>query len=367
MWDQMALFSQPDHPYTVSEITGRIRALLEQEPLLQNVWIEGEVSNFSRASSGHIYFTLKDAGAQMNGVVWRSQAQSARRTSPVPAIKSSSTGASACTNRPGATRFTSMQSALPGAARSSRSSNASRRSWRPKGCSRRSASGPCPRTRAASAWSRRPRRQRSATCINVLTRRYPLAEVLLAPTLVQGETAPPQIVAALAALNARAAACDRPDVILIVRGGGSLEDLWAFNDERVARAVAASRIPVISGVGHETDFTLTDFAADHRAPTPSAAAEMATPDRAELQATAATASRCAAGAHLRRRNCMDLPRPRSAPSTRVSSICRHRAARQRPAARGRPARPRGRSGDASPHWSMQRQAVQGLTARLAAH
>jgi exodeoxyribonuclease VII large subunit len=106
-----------------------------------------------------------------------------------------------------------------------------------------------------------------------------LAEVLLSPTQVQGEAAPPQIVAALEALNVR----DDVDVIILARGGGSLEDLWAFNDERVARAVATSRLPVICGVGHETDFSLADFAADVRAPTPSAAAELVAPDRAELE------------------------------------------------------------------------------------
>jgi exodeoxyribonuclease VII large subunit len=128
--------------------------------------------------------------------------------------------------------------------------------------------------------------------LHVLRRRYPLVHVLLAPTLVQGDLAPPQILAALRALNAR----DDVDVILLVRGGGSLEELWAFNDESLARAIAASRHPVITGVGHETDFTIADFVADLRAPTPSAAAEMAVPDRTELrQRVAGRAAQLQAG------------------------------------------------------------------------
>jgi len=115
--------------------------------------------------------------------------------------------------------------------------------------------------------------------LNVIRRRYPLVRIRLAPTLVQGATAPPQIVAALQAIDAD----DEVDVILVVRGGGSLEELWAFNDEQVARAIVACRHPVVVGVGHETDFTIADFVADVRAPTPSAAAELAVPDQAELR------------------------------------------------------------------------------------
>jgi exodeoxyribonuclease VII large subunit len=115
--------------------------------------------------------------------------------------------------------------------------------------------------------------------VKVLSRRYPLGHVLLSPTLVQGEAAPKQIVGALDSLNAR----DDVDVIIVTRGGGSLEDLWAFNDEQVARSIAFSRVPVVCGVGHETDFSLADFASDVRAPTPSAAAEMVAPDCADLR------------------------------------------------------------------------------------
>jgi exodeoxyribonuclease VII large subunit len=119
--------------------------------------------------------------------------------------------------------------------------------------------------------------------LNTLRRRYPLVEVILAPTPVQGEEAPPSLVEAIRALNEDI----HPDVILVARGGGSIEDLWAFNDERVVRAIVASQSPVITGVGHETDFTIADFAADLRAPTPTAAAELATPNRDDLLASLA--------------------------------------------------------------------------------
>jgi len=262
----------------VSEITARIRALLEREPLLQDFWVTGEISNFSRASSGHLYFTLKDAGAALSGVVWRAQAQ-AMRTFLANGDKVLAHGKIGV-YEPGG-RYQMYVDAFRPAGRGDLHAEFERLKAR---LDTEGLFAP-ERKRSLPAHPRRigvvtsPTTAAFRDVLNVLGRRYPLAEVLLSPTPVQGDAAPPQIVAALGALNAH----DDVDVILVVRGGGSLEDLWAFNDERVARAIAASRLPVVSGVGHEIDFTLADFAADLRAPTPSAAAELATPDIAELR------------------------------------------------------------------------------------
>ena len=281
MWDQPGLFEEPQAPrgpLTVSEITARIRTLLEQTPILQDVWVAGEVSNFSRASSGHIYFTLKDAGAQLSGVVWRSQAR-ALRYLPKSGDQVVAHGRVGLYEQGG--RYQLYADAFQPAGRGALFQEFERlkAQLEAEGLFDAARKRPLPPFPRGIGVVTSPTAAAFRDVLNVLGRRYPLARVLLAPTAVQGNAAPPGIVAALAALNARA----DMDVILLVRGGGSLEDLWAFNDERVARAVAASRLPVISGVGHETDFSLADFAADHRAPTPSAAAEMATPDLAELR------------------------------------------------------------------------------------
>ncbi len=279
MWDQLSLFVQPDRPYTVSEITSRIRAMLEQEPLLQDLWIEGEVSNFSRASSGHIYLTVKDAGAQLNGVIWRSQA---REMSYLPHSGDQVVihGRIGIYEQSG--RYQIYIDRMRPAGRGSLYEEFERLKARldGEGLFSEALKKPIPQYPKWIGVVTSPNAAALRDVLHVLERRYPLAKVLLSPTLVQGESAPKNIVQALKALNAR----DEIDVILLVRGGGSLEDLWAFNDEAVARAVADSRLPIISGIGHETDFSLADFAADKRAPTPSAAAEIATPDLSELLA-----------------------------------------------------------------------------------
>jgi exodeoxyribonuclease VII large subunit len=282
MWDQLELFSSAERPCTVSEVTSRIRTLLEQEPLFQNLWVEGEVSNFSQASSGHIYFTLKDAGAQLGGVIWRSQA---RRMQYLPQSGDQVLAHGNIGVYEQGGRYQIYVDTLRPAGRGSLYVAFERLKARleAEGLFAPERKRPLPPFPRRIGVVTSPTAAAFRDVLNVLRRRYPLAEVLLAPTLVQGDAAPPRIVSALAALNAR----DDVDVVLVVRGGGSLEDLWAFNDERVARAIADSRLPVVSGVGHETDVTLADFAADQRAPTPSAAAEIATPDQAELRSLVA--------------------------------------------------------------------------------
>ena len=277
MWDQLDLFIQPDRPYTVSEVTSRIRALLEQEPFLQDLWITGEISNLSRASSGHIYLTIKDAGAQLSGVIWRSQA---RNITAQSGDQVEIHGRIGLYEQSG--RYQIYIDMLQKAGRGSLYEEFERLKARlgEEGLFADALKKPIPQFPKCIGVVTSLTAAALRDVLYVLERRYPLVKVILSPTLVQGTSAPENIVRALNGLNARSDI----DVILLVRGGGSLEDLWAFNDEAVTRAVAMSRLPVISGIGHETDFTLSDFAADTRAPTPSVAAEIATPDISDLLA-----------------------------------------------------------------------------------
>ncbi len=281
MWNQIGLFAETGgtRPYTISELTARIRTLLEQTPTFQDLWVQGEVSNFARPKSGHLYFTLKDAGAQLSCVMWRSQALG-QTYLPRDGDQVTVHGRIGVYEPSG--RYQLYVDALQPAGRGTLQQEYERLKARleAEGLFAQERKRPLPAFPHCIGVVTSSTAAALRDVLNILRRRYPLARVLLAPTQVQGEAAPAQIVAALSALNAHSDV----DVILVVRGGGSLEDLWAFNDERVARAVAASRIPVISGVGHETDFSLCDFAADQRAPTPSAAAELATPERGELAA-----------------------------------------------------------------------------------
>ncbi|GAB4530149.1 MAG: exodeoxyribonuclease VII large subunit [Anaerolineae bacterium] len=263
---------------TVKEVTSHIRHLFDQDALLQDVWVSGEVSNMTRASSGHWYFTLKDSEAQLRCVMWRSAAQR-HPTVPKDGDRLEVHGSITLYEPRGEYQLYADALHFAGVGDLYQEFERLKARLQAEGlfdAERKRPTPPFPR-RIGVVTS--PTAAAFQDIQNVLARRYPLAEVLLSPTMVQGTEAPPLIVRALQRLNQR----DDVDVILLCRGGGSIEDLWAFNDERVAYAVAKSRIPVITGVGHETDFTIVDFVSDQRAPTPSAAAELATPDLFELR------------------------------------------------------------------------------------
>ena len=248
--------------------------------MLRDVWIKGEISNLSHPRSGHIYFTLKDSGAAVRGVMWRSSA--ARLALDLrDGMEIEVHGYISIYDVSGQYQLYADEIRPVGEGVLYQEFLRLKAKLEAEGLFDPDAKRPVPNlpkkigiiTSATGAALR--------DMLNTLQRRMPLAEVILAPTMVQGDAAPPKIVAAMDALLRIAPDLD---VLLLGRGGGSIEDLWAFNDERVVRAVAASPIPVISGVGHETDFTLCDFAADLRAATPTAAAELATPITiAELQ------------------------------------------------------------------------------------
>src|SRR3972149_4477212 len=270
MSEEMALFAPP--VWTVSALNRRVRGVLDADETLQDVWVTGEISNLSRPASGHVYFTLKDAEASLRCVMWREIAS--RQILPREGQSVEVHGRISLYEAGGQYQLYADGLRPAGEGELYARFVALKARLEAEGLFAPERKRPLP------AWPRRiaivtsPSAAALQDVLTVLARRYPLAEVVLAATPVQGEHAPPEIVKALARAN-RA----RPDVILLVRGGGSLEDPWAFNDEGVVRAVAASAAPVVAGVGHETDVTLVDFAADRRAPTPSAAAELVVPER----------------------------------------------------------------------------------------
>ncbi len=277
-FEQLGFFASTySEPYTVSQLTAHIRRLIDGDSALSDLWLEGEVSNFTRASSGHCYFTLKDAGAEIRCVMWRADA--ARQSyAPTNGDQVLSHGHVGVYEVRGVYQLYVDEVRPAGVGELFRQFERLKAQLEKEGLFAPERKRPLPPSPRCIGVVTSPAAAALRDIVKVLSRRFPLTKVLLSPTLVQGEAAPRQIVDAIHALNER----KDVDVIIVSRGGGSLEELWAFNDERVARAVADSRIPVICGVGHETDFSLADFAADRRAPTPSAAAELAVPDQAEI-------------------------------------------------------------------------------------
>lgn len=263
---------------SVSELTRYLRQLLESDEILQDVWVRGEVSNLSRPTSGHVYFTLKDQTAALRCVIWRMNAARLRfDLGNGQAVEAH--GYISLYERDG--QYQLYVDTLRPAGEGWLFQEFMRLKARleAEGLFDPERKRPLPPHPRRIGLVTSPTGAALQDMLNTLRRRYPLVEVILSPAAVQGEEAPAALIAALKRLYRLPGL----DAILVARGGGSLEDLWAFNDEEVVRTIAASPVPVVTGIGHETDFTLADFAADLRAPTPTAAAELVTPDIYDLR------------------------------------------------------------------------------------
>lgn len=279
--------------YSVSQIVAHIKSRFVEDPRLSDVWLTGEVSGFSQASSGHCYFTLKDAGAVLKAVIWRSQA--ARMALPRNGDQVTVHGYISIYEQGSAYQLYVDRLETAGAGQLWLEFERLKARLEADGLFDPARKRPIPVQPLRLGIATSPTAAALRDILRTLTARYPLVEAILAPTPVQGVDAPPGIVAALAALNRWSMERAPLDAIILARGGGASEELWAFNDERVARAIVASAVPVITGVGHETDFTIADFAADLRAATPTAAATAATPDRRQLAAVVAGLAEVARG------------------------------------------------------------------------
>ncbi len=268
---QPSLFQETPQTFTVSKLTFLIRKLLEENESLQDVWVQGEISNLSRPASRHVYFTLKDSNASLKCVMWKTSA--ARMNLALrDGMEVEVHGKIGIYEPQGQYQLYADQIRPVGEGALYQEFMRLKAQLEAEGLFDSERKRPIPELPHKIGIVTSATGAALSDMLNTLRRRLPLVEVLLAPSPVQGAEAPPALVKAIQSLSLQS-----PDVIILARGGGSIEDLWAFNDERVVRAVAASQVPIISGVGHETDFTLCDFAADLRAPTPTAAAELATP------------------------------------------------------------------------------------------
>src|SRR6266576_1770465 len=262
---------------SVAQLSRHLKELLEVDDVLQNIWVQGEISGCKTYSSGHCYFTLKDAEAQLHCVFFKN----ARLRSSAPVLRDgiaiAANGRISYYERDGKLQLYVECVELIGEGALFLRFEQLKARLAAEGLFDENRKRPLPEHPAVVGIVTSPQAAALRDMLRVLYARYPLAEVLLAPTLVQGNEAPVSIAAALDLLNEHGEA----EVIILGRGGGSIEELWAFNEEVVARAIARSRIPVISGVGHEIDFTIADFVADYRASTPTAAAAAAVPDMNE--------------------------------------------------------------------------------------
>lgn len=281
--------------FTIRSLTRYLRGLIERDPSLQDLWVRGEISNLRRHSSGHLYFTLKDDSTQLSCVLWREQARSLA-FEPADGMRVLAHGALTIYEKGGQYQLTAAELELDGVGALWLAFDRLKKKLEAEGLFETARKRPLPPS---------PRKVALVTSLDgaavhdlltVLRRRSPTTSILLVPAAVTGASSAGSIAHGVA-LAAR-----QPGVELVVlaRGGGSLEELWGFNTEQVARAVAACALPVVSAVGHQTDFTIADLVADLRAPTPSAAAEAVVPDHRQLILAARSACTRARAALERR-------------------------------------------------------------------
>ena len=263
--------------FSVTEITNKLSRIIEQQPQLQNVWVRGQISNLSRPASGHIYFTLKDGKSNIKGVLWRS---SASRLKFLPRDGDEVLVQGGINIYAASSNYQIIVNDIEpiGVGALQRAFEELKLKLSDEGLFDSDHKKPLPKFPKKVGVITSETGAAIQDINQQLQKRYPLVELLLYPTLVQGDRAATEIAHAIRSMNTRTDI----DVLIVGRGGGSIEDLWAFNEEIVAHAIFNSEIPIVSAVGHETDFTISDMVADHRSPTPSAAVEHVVPDRLEL-------------------------------------------------------------------------------------
>lgn len=263
---------------SVSHLNEYVKMLIDGDPVLSNIWVRGEISNLTRHSAGHYYFSLKEENARVAAVMFRSSVEKLKFV-PENGMKVLLHGRVSVYPRDGAYQLYATSLEPDGVGALTIAFEQLRRRLDAEGLFDPAHKKPLPKIPSSVGVITSPTGAAVRDIIHVTGRRFPLAKVILFPSLVQGEGAEANLVEGVRYFNRTRSV----DIIIIGRGGGSIEDLWAFNSEALAREIYASRIPVISAVGHETDYTICDFVADRRAPTPSAAAELAVPDRYELK------------------------------------------------------------------------------------
>jgi len=274
------LFLDAPSVFSVTQLSHYLKELLETDEILQDVWVRGEISGYRMYPSGHCYFTLKDAEAQLHCVFFKN----ARMRSGPPELRDgmaiTANGRISFYERDGKLQLYVENVELIGEGALFLRFEQLKARLHAEGLFDASRKRPIPYCPAVIGIVTSPQAAALRDMLRVLRTRYPLTRIILSPAFVQGVEAPASIARAIDLLNAHGEA----EVVILARGGGSIEELWAFNEELVARAIARSRIPVISGVGHETDFTIADLVADYRASTPTAAAAAAVPDIADWRA-----------------------------------------------------------------------------------